>query len=901
VPKHKHNANEGERCTYRQQNKKSKRPLLLGVTTAFIMLSPTASGVALASTFCDIGNSPLSLGQSQLTTSQQRVLPKSYRDLLSLHTFATPSISDITNIESSITNTQNQLNTLSKQLPKDPAQQDKLDQAIQAAQSRLDTLNAKLAKAKADYAAYTLAQQTLTSALAKYNQATQQEDNLLLALTQATTDHNAALTALNAQIDATALAKVDLDAAQQNLDSLNQELTQANQSLAAKELLTANTKSELASRQEAQLASQDAYNNALTQSNTAKANLNTAQSNLDTSRAKYDQTVATYNQLLDTYSTVYANYQLAKQQLDQAQADYDNNLIPDPNWTPATYQQEHTRQIPTTTIVPVTTTTLTGGLRADSFNRQNYGSKPPLPTPNEVPTSTLIVPNINYNWGSGQVLNSGRQDRVLVRFTGNIAFPTTQDVRFYAPGDDGVQLYIDGNLVINDWYDKGGGGSQSSYLHFEAGSTHTITLYFYENGGGANVWLYYATATTGYQIIPAEYLGTTSTTTTTYVEQTTYTTETYYTTEVYPNQLAPLIHDPSLLPPLEQAQANWASAQQEQQIAAQNATTGYYNVIDDAQVVNNLYPLLQQAQQDSDAANQLLTNAANTLSSDNSALEKANQDYLEANDQLSISKSKVEEAQQKVNTANIDLTSKQTTYEQNQTTLASKQQTEQTTNATKTTVQESLTAASQLSSAALIEKSASELTLTNTQTQFETSYQELSSAPTPELTPVQEIIDTEPPAPEPKPEEGSAEIPAVIEDLMQVDLAAVDPTELTPAQAEQLVEAALVVFETATEGSPEYQQALDALYLAAQEDDIQVDPQLANIPGVGQAAVAIANVLNLVGNVGADISPKARKKAQTLVVTTLVVGQIAQTAALATASSGGSSNRTNRINRKTGK
>jgi len=89
---------------------------------------------------------------------------------------------------------------------------------------------------------------------------------------------------------------------------------------------------------------------------------------------------------------------------------------------------------------------------------------------------------------------------------------------------------------------------------------------------------------------------------------------------------------------------------------------------------------------------------------------------------------------------------------------------------------------------------------------------------------------------------------------------------LTKAQAEQLVEAALVVFETAEEGSAEYEQALDALYLAAEQDDIVVDESIANIPGVGQAAVAIANVLNAIGNVGADISPKARKKAQTLVV-----------------------------------
>jgi hypothetical protein len=142
---------------------------------------------------------------------------------------------------------------------------------------------------------------------------------------------------------------------------------------------------------------------------------------------------------------------------------------------------------------------------------------------------------------------------------------------------------------------------------------------------------------------------------------------------------------------------------------------------------------------------------------------------------------------------------------------------------------------------------------------------------------------------EPEPE-GSPELPTDLsaDNLMDVDLTTVDPTELTPEQAEQLVAAALETFETAVEGSPEYEQALDALFLAAQQDDIQVDPTLASIPGVGEAAKAVVAIFNLIGNVGADISPEKRKEAQTLVVTTLVVGQIAQAAAMASAGSGSS-------------
>jgi hypothetical protein len=150
--------------------------------------------------------------------------------------------------------------------------------------------------------------------------------------------------------------------------------------------------------------------------------------------------------------------------------------------------------------------------------------------------------------------------------------------------------------------------------------------------------------------------------------------------------------------------------------------------------------------------------------------------------------------------------------------------------------------------------------------------------PEPPIVPEPPVI----PEPEPQPQiqEGSQEIPVVIEDLMQVDLQAVDPTQLTEAQAQQLVEAALVVFESAEAGSPEYEQALDALYLAAQQDDIVVDEELASTPVIGAAVVALADAINFLGNIGADISPKVREETQKVVVGAIVVGQIAGTASL---------------------
>jgi len=118
------------------------------------------------------------------------------------------------------------------------------------------------------------------------------------------------------------------------------------------------------------------------------------------------------------------------------------------------------------------------------------------------PTLITTVPNINLQWGSGSVLGGPSED-VIVRFTGSILSNTTQEISFLATGDDGTKLYLDGTLITNDWRDKGGGGTTSAPVSFTAGVPKTIELMYYENGGGANVFLYWDQSGS-MQIIPAE-------------------------------------------------------------------------------------------------------------------------------------------------------------------------------------------------------------------------------------------------------------------------------------------------------------------------------------------------------------------------------------------------------------
>ena len=109
--------------------------------------------------------------------------------------------------------------------------------------------------------------------------------------------------------------------------------------------------------------------------------------------------------------------------------------------------------------------------------------------------STGTVTSLDYNWGSGVVLDSGRNDRVIVNFYGYITIPDTgsQDIQFYLYADDGVYMKIDDTVVINDWNEQGPGmwNYVSTDQTLTGGSTYYIDAWWYENGGGAAFKLYW--------------------------------------------------------------------------------------------------------------------------------------------------------------------------------------------------------------------------------------------------------------------------------------------------------------------------------------------------------------------------------------------------------------------------
>jgi hypothetical protein len=146
--------------------------------------------------------------------------------------------------------------------------------------------------------------------------------------------------------------------------------------------------------------------------------------------------------------------------------------------------------------------------------------------------------------------------------------------------------------------------------------------------------------------------------------------------------------------------------------------------------------------------------------------------------------------------------------------------------------------------------------------------EESTPEPTPSEKPVEEPEENEPePLPEPEPS-SPTEIFGELENI--------SPEDLSEEQMAALLGAALATFETAEEGSAEYEAALDALAILAQADDPQLPEMFEGIPGAEEILAAF----NALGNIGADMSPEVREEAEKVVVTAIVAVNAALSAAM---------------------
>lgn len=133
---------------------------------------------------------------------------------------------------------------------------------------------------------------------------------------------------------------------------------------------------------------------------------------------------------------------------------------------------------PTPTPVPPPTQT---PVVIDGWLGQYYGNVDLLGTPLMV----RVDPAVRFNWGLGSPAPGViPPDFFSVRWTRSQWFETGQ-VRFVSRVDDGMRLWVDGILVIDDWKD-GSLRTVSGDRYLEAG-WHNLRVEYYERTGDASI------------------------------------------------------------------------------------------------------------------------------------------------------------------------------------------------------------------------------------------------------------------------------------------------------------------------------------------------------------------------------------------------------------------------------
>jgi hypothetical protein len=136
------------------------------------------------------------------------------------------------------------------------------------------------------------------------------------------------------------------------------------------------------------------------------------------------------------------------------------------------------------------------GLQATYFDQQDLSGN----------TVTRVDPSVAFDW-------SGTSPDPLIptvafsaRWTGKVKAPTSDTYTISASADDGVRVWVAGNLVIDGWQDQSLTTFQSPPLALVAGELYDIKVEYYQGWGGAIMSLSWASSSTPAQIIPPQVL-----------------------------------------------------------------------------------------------------------------------------------------------------------------------------------------------------------------------------------------------------------------------------------------------------------------------------------------------------------------------------------------------------------
>ncbi len=131
-----------------------------------------------------------------------------------------------------------------------------------------------------------------------------------------------------------------------------------------------------------------------------------------------------------------------------------------------------------------------GGLTGQYYSGMNF----------ETLVQTRRDKFVDFEWGQSSPLPSLSSDGFSVRWSGQVVAPETGTFTFRTDTDDGVRLWVDGQLLIDAWFD--GSFWQESSIDLVGGQAYDIVLEYFENSGAAHANLLWTTPSTPLDLIP---------------------------------------------------------------------------------------------------------------------------------------------------------------------------------------------------------------------------------------------------------------------------------------------------------------------------------------------------------------------------------------------------------------
>ncbi len=122
------------------------------------------------------------------------------------------------------------------------------------------------------------------------------------------------------------------------------------------------------------------------------------------------------------------------------------------------------------------------GLKGEYFDNSNLSGQP---------VSTRIDSHVDFEWVAGAPIPQFSSDRFSVRWTGMIRASESGPHVFRARSDDGMRVFLNGELIIDDWADHAP-RTVAATRRLEAGKTYALRVDYHNSSGAAVAQLAWA-------------------------------------------------------------------------------------------------------------------------------------------------------------------------------------------------------------------------------------------------------------------------------------------------------------------------------------------------------------------------------------------------------------------------